>query len=96
MTTIFIAGGSGLMLGWAIIHPGLLRRPDALTLAARKALRLIIGCVPLLVIAGVIEGFISPNEAIAWPLKWAVGAVTGVVLYGYLLLAGREKRLRRL
>jgi uncharacterized membrane protein SpoIIM required for sporulation len=92
LTTIFIAGGSGLMLGWAIIHPGLLRRRDALTLAARKALRLVIGCVPLLVIAGVIEGFISPNEEIIWPLKWAVGGVTGLILYSYLLLAGREKR----
>lgn len=92
LTTIFIAGGSGLMLGWAIIHPGLLRRRDALALAARKALRLIMGCVPLLVIAGVIEGFISPNENLAWPIKWSVGLLTGVLLYGYLLLAGREKR----
>lgn len=92
LTTIFIAGGSGLMLGWAIIHPGLLRRRDALTLAARKALRLILGCVPLLVIAGIIEGFISPNENLAWPIKWGVGALTGLLLYSYLLLAGRGKR----
>jgi hypothetical protein len=51
------------------------------------------GCVPLLVIAGIIEGFISPNEAIAWPIKWGVGLLTGIILYSYLLLAGREKRL---
>ena len=90
LTTIFIAGGSGLMLGWAIIHPGLLHRRDALTLAARKAVRLIIGCVPLLVIAGLIEGFISPNENFGWPIKWGVGFFTGVLLYGYLLLAGKN------
>ena len=62
------------MLGWAIIHPGLLRRRDALMLAARKALKLVLGCVPLLVIAGIIEGFISPNENIIWQVKWGVGA----------------------
>ncbi|MCB8943666.1 MAG: stage II sporulation protein M [Ardenticatenaceae bacterium] len=90
LTTIFIAGGSGLMLGWAIVHPGLLRRRDALVLAARKALKLIVGCVPLLVIAGIIEGFISPNENIIWPVKWGVGVATGLILYSYLLLAGRS------
>jgi uncharacterized membrane protein SpoIIM required for sporulation len=89
LTTIFIAGGSGLMIGWAIIHPGLHRRRDAVRVAARQALILILGCVPLLVIAGTIEGFISPNENIPWVAKWAVGLGTGVVLYIYLLLAGR-------
>jgi len=81
------------MMGWAIIHPGLLRRRDALALAARKAVRLIIGCVPLLVIAGLIEGFISPNELIPWPVKWGVGLVSGVILYSYLFLAGRKRPL---
>lgn len=90
LSAIFIAGGSGLMLGWAIIQPGLLKRGDALMLAARKAVRLIIGCVPVLIVAGLIEGFISPNENIPWPVKWSVGVLTGVLLYGYLFLAGRD------
>jgi len=90
LSTIFIAGGSGLMLGWAIIHPGLLRRRDALAMAVRKAVVLICGCVPLLVIAGLIEGFISPNEMIPWPVKWAVGILSGGLLYGYLFFVGRD------
>lgn len=90
LTTIVIAGAAGLMLGWALINPGLLRRRDALVLAARRAVPLVLGCVPLLVIAGLIEGFLSPNESIAWPVKWLVGLGSGVALYSYLLLAGRE------
>lgn len=90
LNAIFIAGGSGLMMGRAILSPGLLRRRDALTLAARKAVRLIIGCIPLLFIAGAIEGFISPNEQIPWLVKWSVGIISGIVLYGYLYLAGRK------
>ncbi len=90
LSTIFIAGGSGLMMGWAILSPGLLRRRDALTLAARKAVRLVIGCVPLLLIAGTIEGFISPNEQIPWLVKWGVGIFSGIVLYSYLFWAGRK------
>ena len=95
LTIIFIAGGSGLMLGWAILRPGLMRRRDALAQAARKAVYLLLGAVPWLVVAGTIEGFISPNENIAIPVKWAVGIVSGILLYSYLLLAGRERKRRR-
>jgi len=92
LTIIFIAGGSGLMLGWAILRPGLMRRRDALAQAARKAVYLLLGAVPWLVVAGTIEGFISPNETIAIPVKWMVGIVSGILLYSYLLLAGRERK----
>jgi hypothetical protein len=50
-----------------------------------------LGCVPLLVIAGLIEGFISPNENIPSLLKWAVGLSSGLLMYAYLLLAGRAE-----
>ena len=90
LSVIIIAGGSGLMLGWSIIRPGLHRRRDALVSAAGRAVRLLIGCVPLLVIAGLIEGFISPSEILPWPIKWMVGLISGILLYGYLLMAGEE------
>lgn len=90
LSVIFIAGGAGLSLGWAILRPGLLRRRDALALAARRSVRLIIMCVPLLVLAGTIEGFISPSETIPAFVKWMVGIGTGAGLYGYLLLSGRR------
>ena len=80
------------MLGWAILKPGLLRRRDALAQAARKAVYLLLGAVPWLVVAGMIEGFISPNENIAIPVKWITGIVSGIFLYSYLLLAGRENK----
>jgi uncharacterized membrane protein SpoIIM required for sporulation len=92
LSVIFISGGSGLMLGWAILQPGLLRRRDALAQAAQKSVYLLLGAVPWLVVAGTIEGFISPNEAIAIPVKWMVGIVSGIFLYSYLFLAGRERK----
>jgi uncharacterized membrane protein SpoIIM required for sporulation len=95
LTIIFISGGSGLMLGWAILRPGLLRRRDALAQAARKAVYLLLGAVPWLVVAGSIEGFISPNENIAIPIKWMVGIGSGIFLYSYLLLAGQERKAKR-
>lgn len=91
LSVVVMAGGTGLKLGWAILSPGLLRRRDALVQAGREAIQLLMGTVPLLMIAGGIEGFISPSEGLPWPVKWAVGIISGVLLYGYLLLAGRTR-----
>jgi uncharacterized membrane protein SpoIIM required for sporulation len=90
LSVIFIAGGAGLQLGWSVVRPGLLTRRAALVLAARRAACLLLGCIPLLVVAGSIEGFISPSE-LPLSLKLAVSLLSGVLLYGYLLLSGRER-----
>jgi uncharacterized membrane protein SpoIIM required for sporulation len=92
LSVICISGGAGLALGWALIRPGWLRRRDALILAARQSVRLLLGALPWLVIAGLIEGFISPAENIAVWFKWTVGLGSGVILYTYLTLAGRQRR----
>jgi uncharacterized membrane protein SpoIIM required for sporulation len=89
LSCIFIAGGAGLLIGTALLMPGNLSRTDAFKSRGMEAVRLIVGCVPLLVIAGIIEGFISPAP-ISPVIKFTVAGVTGVALYSYLLLAGRE------
>jgi uncharacterized membrane protein SpoIIM required for sporulation len=90
LTCIFIAGGAGLLVGGAILIPGDLSRFDALRLRGRDSIQLIVGCIPLLVLAGIIEGFISPAP-ISPTIKFSVAAATGLALYTYLLLAGREE-----
>lgn len=71
---IFIAGGAGLRLGWGVLFPGVLRWKGSVALAGAESLRLITGTVPLLLIAGFTEAFLSPSQA-ALPLKIGVGAV---------------------
>lgn len=90
LSCIFIAGGAGMMLGLAILVPGDLSRADALKARGLEAVRLIAGCALLLVIAGIIEGFISPAP-IHPAFKFGIAALTGIALYSYLLLAGREE-----
>lgn len=91
LSVIFIAGGAGLQLGWSILRPGLLSRRAALVVATRRAVSLLFGCVPLLVIAGVIEGFISPSSLPLW-VKLSVSCTSGLLLYSYLCLTGQETR----
>jgi uncharacterized membrane protein SpoIIM required for sporulation len=86
LSELTMAGGSGLMLGYAVLQPGLLSRRNALSEAARKSVKLLLGSVPLLVIAGIIEGLLSPSDAPFW-LKYAVGITSGILLYAYLFRA---------
>jgi uncharacterized membrane protein SpoIIM required for sporulation len=67
----------------------LLPRAAALAAAARHAIRLLFGCVPLLAIAGLFEGFVSPSGLPLWA-KLAIGAANLTWLYAYLLGAGRR------
>ena len=83
LTTIFIAGGAGLKLGYALIAPSLFTRKRTLTDAARTAIQLLGGCVALLVVAGIIEGFVSPSSLLP-SVKIGFGALTGILLFTYL------------
>ena len=73
LPAIFFAGGAGLLLARAILFPGKYRRPDALRLYGSQAVQLVYGIVPMLIIAGTIEGFFSPNPGIPDALKYLVG-----------------------
>jgi uncharacterized membrane protein SpoIIM required for sporulation len=90
LSCAFITGGAGLLVGSALLIPGNLSRADALKVRGMDAIRLVIGCIPLLVIAAIIEGFISPAP-ISPLIKFSIAALTGIALYSYLLLAGREE-----
>jgi uncharacterized membrane protein SpoIIM required for sporulation len=84
LPAIFIAGGAGLRLAEGLLFPGTWPRRDSLARAGREAVTLVLGCVPLLVIAGLIEAFVSPTD-LPVALKFAMAAAIAVLFAGYLL-----------
>lgn len=87
LLAIFMCGGAGLMIGASIIAPGNMRRIDSIRIAAGTALKLFGGAVFLFVIAGIIEGFITPADIPA-QFKLVFGGLTAVALILYLGFAG--------
>lgn len=89
LTAIQIAGGAGLMIAAGLLFPGRLRRRDAIAVNARRAGTLILGVASMLIVAGTIEGFISPQRWAA-EVRIAVGALTAFALLLYFGFAGRD------
>jgi uncharacterized membrane protein SpoIIM required for sporulation len=83
LPAIFFAGGAGFLIARAILFPGKYRRGDALKFYGSLAVQLVFGVVPMLVIAGIIEGFFSPNPIFPDPLKYFAGICLFLLLVGY-------------
>jgi len=89
LSCIFFCGGAGMMIGYALIAPGDMTRVEALKKKGMDAARIVIGCACFLVVAGTIEGFLSPSDMPAI-VKIGTGVSTGIAMYSYLFFAGRS------
>jgi len=89
LPSILIAGAAGLRLGRAMVFPGGYRWKDAIAQGGMEASRLVSGIIPLLVIAGCLEGFFSPSAAPVW-LKFTVGGALFLLLNLWLFGAGKK------
>ncbi|UWZ84342.1 stage II sporulation protein M [Occallatibacter riparius] len=79
LPSIIIAGAAGLRLGHAMLFPAGYRWKDSVARGGIEATRLVSGIIPLLVIAGCLEGFFSPSQAPV-ALKFTVGAMLFTLL----------------
>jgi uncharacterized membrane protein SpoIIM required for sporulation len=92
LTAVFIAAGTGLKLGWTVIDPGRRTRAAALAEQGRAVVVVALGLACVLLVSGVIEGFVTPS---GWP-TWArigIGAVVEVAFLAYVFVLGRRAAL---
>jgi uncharacterized membrane protein SpoIIM required for sporulation len=90
LPAIFIAGGAGLRLAQALLFPGTLSRRDSLAIGGNQAVQLLVGVIPVLIIAGTIEGFFSPSSVPA-PAKFLVAALLFTLFTLYLTFGGKRR-----
>jgi uncharacterized membrane protein SpoIIM required for sporulation len=87
LSCIIVAGAAGLRLGWSIIDPGNRTRGEAVREEARAAIEMVLGTAPWLVVAGLVEGFLTPSGT-GLPTVLAVGLSLGAIYWGLVLWRG--------
>jgi uncharacterized membrane protein SpoIIM required for sporulation len=87
LSCIVVAGAAGMRLGWSIIDPGTRPRGEALREEARAAIEMILGTAPWLVLAGLVEGFLTPAGA-GLATAVAAGVSLGAIYWGLVLWRG--------
>jgi len=91
LPAIFIAGGAGFRIAQGLLFPEVLPRRDSLARAGSEAVQLLVGTVPILIIAGLIEAFVSPTS-LPISLKVSMAVALFVLLNVYLFGLGRHTR----
>ena len=91
LPAIFIAGGAGLEMARGIFFPGFLPRKESIALAGKRAVKLLLGTIPMLLIAGTTEGFFSPTSA-PLAMKFSLAGLLFVGLLIYLFRGGASTK----
>jgi uncharacterized membrane protein SpoIIM required for sporulation len=91
LTAVFIAGATGLRMGWKVIDPGPRRRSEALAQEGRAAAAIAVGLVPVLAVSGLIEAFVTPSGLPPWA-RLAIGAIAELGILTLILVLGRRAR----
>jgi len=88
LPSIVFAGAAGLRLGAGILFPGQLKWKDSVAKGGLEAVQLISGVIPLLIVAGSFEAFLSPTH-INPAIKFTTGAILFTSLCVWLSLGGQ-------
>lgn len=89
LSAVIVAGAAGLAIGWAIVAPGDRRRGVALAEEGRRAAGIVLGLILAFVVAGTIEGFVTPSS-LPTVARIGVGVAAGLAFWTYVIVLGRR------
>ncbi len=93
LSVIAVSGAAGFTVGWALVDPGRRSRRTSVGLAARRGAEIVLGTMPWFVLAGLVEGFVTPTSL---PLGGAitVGLLVAAPYWTLVFWRGRPERRR--
>ncbi len=89
LTAIFVATAAGLRIFWAWVAPGRRRRSEALAQEGRALITVALGLVLVLLVSGLVEGFVTPSGLPPW-LRLTIGFLVFAGYWAYTLVLGRR------
>lgn len=88
---IIVAGAAGLALGNGWLFPGTYSRKESFMRGARKGVKIVVGTVPIFIMAGFIEGFLTRHTEYPDGLRLGIILLSLVfILYYYIYLPKRK------
>src|SRR6185436_18200541 len=92
LTAVFVAAGVGLRLFWSWVDPGPRTRLQSVAHEGRSAAAVALGLVLVLLVSGLIEGFVTPSGLPTWA-RVGIGILAEVLFLTYVyVLGGRAVR----
>jgi uncharacterized membrane protein SpoIIM required for sporulation len=89
ISCVVVAGSAGFRLADALVRPGRLRRSSALAAASGPAVETALGAAAWLVLAGLVEGFVTPSGLPTWAVV-SLGLGLAGVFWGLVVVRGRR------
>jgi uncharacterized membrane protein SpoIIM required for sporulation len=86
ISSIIIAGGAGLILGSGLIFPGTYSRLQAFQISAIRSLKLMLGIFPIIVLAGLIESFLTRYTEVSDMLRLFLILMSAAFIVGYFII----------
>jgi len=88
LSCIVVAAAAGMRMGYALIDPGPRTRLLALAEEARSSIAIVLGTIPWVILAGIIEGFVT-RAGIGLVPGIVLGVGVGALYWGLVLIRGR-------
>lgn len=95
ISAIVLAGGAGFVLGNGLLFPGTYARTEALRRSARDGMQLVIGLVPIFIVAGFLEGFVTRHTEMPVAASLLIIGSSASFIIWYFILYPRQLRRRQ-
>lgn len=89
LTAVFVAIGTGLKIFWSMVAPGAKTRGRSLAEEGRALVSIVIGLTIVLLVSGIVEGFVTPSE-LPTAVKITIGALVLAAYWVYTIVLGRR------
>lgn len=86
ISVIIIAGAAGIVLGNGLLFPKTLTRVQSLQISARRGMNMLLGTLPIFVVAGFLEGYVTRHTEMSDVLKWTIILISLSIIVGYFVI----------
>ena len=86
LTAIIIACAAGIVLGKSFLFPGTIKRLDALRQGVKDGVKIVIGLMPVFIVAAFFEGFVTRHYRMPLALSLSLLTVSAVFVTWYFIL----------